>query len=603
MNGKRHFENTDDVQSKKAKSTDSRSKNHISLEYNPTLNDEYNFNDASSHGGPTFRAIEEDDESLSFDYGIDCLDDFDDANRQPVAGCMDWIQQHIFLGTDPKLILQSLLPSSVTLPENMDALMMWKLILDMLTDPKPREKLPHINTLDHAIHLLATRKNILVLTGAGVSVSCGIPDFRSRNGIYARLSEEYPDLPDPQAMFDINYFRCNTHPFYKFAREIYPGKFKPSLSHRFIKQLERNDILLRNYTQNIDTLEREAGICRVIECHGSFSTASCTNCHHKVTSNDIREDILNQVTPLCSKCPVLEDTLSVMKPDIVFFGESLPKVFHDHVEKDIKQVDLLIVIGSSLKVRPVNLIPNQIPAEVPQILINREPLPHMNFDIELLGNCDAIIAHLCKELGGDWCDVLEGFEVPTLSQDVLLSFSSKCIKSQQDALKSKNNEQQNAGKLKNSEKQDVGKSKNNEQQDVGKLKNIEQQNAGKLKNSEQLDVGKLKNSEQLDVGKSKNREQQVDGSLNSEIESSSLSIPHKKENKEITFIFHPPSRYIFHGADIGQCQLSDDNDEDPTSTETLSRDYEKSDGNCTKVFEKDNASDDKNINTLTAMRG
>lgn len=85
MNGKRHFENTDDVQSKKAKSTDSRSKNHISLEYNPTLNDEYNFNDASSHGGPTFRAIE-DDESLSFDYGIDCLDDFDDANRQPAAG-------------------------------------------------------------------------------------------------------------------------------------------------------------------------------------------------------------------------------------------------------------------------------------------------------------------------------------------------------------------------------------------------------------------------------------------------------------------------------------------------------------------------------------
>ena len=53
-----------------------------------------------------------------------------------------------------------------------------------------------------------------------MSVSCGIPDFRSRDGIYARLSKEYPDLPDPQAMFDINYFRYNTKPFYKFAKVL-----------------------------------------------------------------------------------------------------------------------------------------------------------------------------------------------------------------------------------------------------------------------------------------------------------------------------------------------------------------------------------------------
>ncbi len=57
---------------------------------------------------------------------------------------------------------------------------------------------------------------------------------------------------------------------YLFIQEIYPGKFKPSLSHRFIHQLEKNNKLLRNYTQNIDTLEREAGITRVIECHGEM---------------------------------------------------------------------------------------------------------------------------------------------------------------------------------------------------------------------------------------------------------------------------------------------------------------------------------------------
>lgn len=76
-------------------------------------------------------------------------------------------------------------------------------------------------------------QNIIVLTGAGVSVSCGIPDFRSRDGIYARLAVEFPDLPDPQAMFDINYFSRDPRPFFKFARDIYPGKFKPSPCHRY----------------------------------------------------------------------------------------------------------------------------------------------------------------------------------------------------------------------------------------------------------------------------------------------------------------------------------------------------------------------------------
>lgn len=68
-----------------------------------------------------------------------------------------------------------------------------------------------------------------------VSVSCGIPDFRSRNGIYSRLAIDFPDLPDPQAMFDIQYFSQDPRPFFKFAREIYPGQFKPSPCHRYEK--------------------------------------------------------------------------------------------------------------------------------------------------------------------------------------------------------------------------------------------------------------------------------------------------------------------------------------------------------------------------------
>lgn len=85
----------------------------------------------------------------------------------------------------------------------------------------------------------------------------------------------------------------------------------------------------------------------------------------------------------------------IMKPDIVFFGEGMPDEFHASMALDKEQCDLIIVIGSSLKVRPVALIPCALPAHVPQILINREPLRHMVFDVELLGDCDVIVNQLC----------------------------------------------------------------------------------------------------------------------------------------------------------------------------------------------------------------
>ncbi|XP_036347930.1 NAD-dependent histone deacetylase sirtuin-1-like, partial [Rhagoletis pomonella] len=227
-------------------------------------------------------------------------------------------------------------------------------------------------------------------------------------------------LPDPQAMFDISYFSRDPRPFFKFAREIYPGQFKPSPCHCFIKLLEEKQKLLRNYTQNIDTLEKVAGIKNVIECHGSFSTASCTKCKVKCTADAIRADIFSQRIPVCTRCqPNVHQSVNasdavsgsdlrqlvengIMKPDIVFFGEGLPEEFHTVMAGDKDRCDLLIVIGSSLKVRPVALIPSSIPANVPQILINREQLHHLEFDVELLGDSDVIINQLCHRLGNDW---------------------------------------------------------------------------------------------------------------------------------------------------------------------------------------------------------
>ena len=109
---------------------------------------------------------------------------------------------------------------------------------------------------------------------------------------------------------------------------------------------------------------------------------------------DIEEEIFSQKVPECKKCKE-----GIMKPDIVFFGENLPKTFHDCFAADRNEVDLLIVMGSSLKVAPVANVMHKIPLRVPQILLNMESLRHMaNFDIHLLGYSDVVVEALRKSL-------------------------------------------------------------------------------------------------------------------------------------------------------------------------------------------------------------
>ncbi|KAF7308536.1 Deacetylase sirtuin-type domain-containing protein [Mycena chlorophos] len=286
-----------------------------------------------------------------------------------------------------------------------------------------RDKLPDYNTVEDAVRLIRDSRRILILTGAGISVSCGIPDFRSQDGIYASLRQngQY-DLDDPQQMFDISYFRENPA-----GTQIYPSNFTPSPSHRFIKLVENKGQLLRNYTQNIDTLETLAGVTQVLQCHGSFATASCLSCRRQVTGTEIEAEILAQVVPLCSVCNVPQPESKpkkkrkgkaewesddddeadgpayppwIMKPNITFFGEKLSDHFDQSLAADRNEVDLLLVIGTSLKVAPVADILAHLPHSVPQILINKTPIRHINPDIILLGNADDIIMHLCLKL--DW---------------------------------------------------------------------------------------------------------------------------------------------------------------------------------------------------------
>ena len=355
--------------------------------------------DSSSAAVLTPRAAsEEEDEDVE-----SCASDVSDLSLlsgeewKPLSGPLQWVQRQVDKGSlTPREMLQHLLPHA-SIPQDCDSVTLWRMIVGILSQPPKRTRLTHVNTLDDVVQLIRRSERIIVLTGAGVSVSCGIPDFRSRDGVYARLSVEFPTLPDPQSMFDIHYFRRDPRPFFKFAKEIYPGQFAPSVSHRFIKLIETHGKLLRNYTQNIDTLEEVCGLKRVINCHGSFSTATCTRCGLQVRAQEIQADVLEQRIPLCPRCPDSpSERMAVMKPDIVFFGESLSDQFHSAMAADKDECDLLLVMGSSLKVRPVALIPSSIDPSVPQILINREPLDHVNFDVELLGDCDVIVQELSR---------------------------------------------------------------------------------------------------------------------------------------------------------------------------------------------------------------
>ncbi|CAM9524340.1 unnamed protein product, partial [Phaeothamnion confervicola] len=250
------------------------------------------------------------------------------------------------------------------------------------------------STLDQLVEALETRKHIVVVVGAGISVNCGIPDFRSADGVYKMAEDLDLGLTSPDELFDLEAFRRNPQPFYKFAPALYPGAHTPSATHRFLKLLQDRRVLQRVYTQNIDGLEEKAGIDRYVACHGSFASASCLACARRFSPDDIRGSVMAREVP---RCPSLCGGL--IKPNITFFGEKLGCSVSSSLETDRKKADLLLVIGTSLQVAPVSKILSFMPRGIPQILINRELVaPPSNvsngFDVNLLGDCDVVVKHL-----------------------------------------------------------------------------------------------------------------------------------------------------------------------------------------------------------------
>ena len=245
----------------------------------------------------------------------------------------------------------------------------------------------YIKSMDEVMEKIRNANNIVAVIGAGASVG---PDFRSPGGLYDQIARSGA-LEDPYKVFDMEYFTQDPSVFWKFAHLIFPSTDpEHSQTHYFLAELEKKGKLLRVYSQNVDTLEVGIPNEKLRCVHGSWRENKCMSCGTVHTIEDLRECVNNKEVPACKQCG------AHIKPGIVFFGQKTNMEDED-IEYDSEHADLLIVVGTSLRVAPVSFIP-EIMHKVPSILINREPVS-CEFNAELLGDCDDVVMAIENDLG------------------------------------------------------------------------------------------------------------------------------------------------------------------------------------------------------------
>jgi NAD-dependent deacetylase len=194
--------------------------------------------------------------------------------------------------------------------------------------------------------LIAESDRVVALTGAGISVPSGIPDFRTPGeGLWAKV--------DPMAVATIDAFHRDTKRFWDFYRPRFHdlADKEPNPAHEALAELERRGLLDAVVTQNVDRLHRKAGSREVIEVHGSIATASCTSCSATYPLEQVESLFDDDGIAACTCCA------GKVKPDVVLFGEFLPAEAMARAEELCSSADLLLCVGSSLEVHPVAGLP------------------------------------------------------------------------------------------------------------------------------------------------------------------------------------------------------------------------------------------------------
>ena len=199
--------------------------------------------------------------------------------------------------------------------------------------------------------------------GAGVSTESGLKDYRSKDGIY-HTAKEYGRSPEEILSSDC--FFGDTDLFYRFFRDFFMGKAEPNRTHLALARLERSGRDVSVVTQNIDGLHQKAGSSKVFELHGTTSTLHCVSCHEKYSLDYLRENGEN--VPRCRSCG------SVIKPDVILYGEQLDDKVVQGALKAISEADLLIIGGTSLAVYPAAGFVHYFGGD-DIVIINRETTP------------------------------------------------------------------------------------------------------------------------------------------------------------------------------------------------------------------------------------
>lgn len=223
--------------------------------------------------------------------------------------------------------------------------------------------------------LIKNAKNIVVLTGAGISTESGIKDFRSGTGIY-QMAPEY--------ILSLNYFYEHPKKFYQFAVEkLYHPDAEPNIGHNILAKWENEGRISHIITQNIDALHQRAGSQNVIEFHGTMKTASCMNCGKKYSTEEMVRR-MNEMDDfyVCCHCVTKNRKDHYIKPDVVLFGDTGDWFTHEGFQSIIyiiNQADCILVLGTSLHVTPFSMFPQYRRDGVPMIIINKGDTPY-DFD-------------------------------------------------------------------------------------------------------------------------------------------------------------------------------------------------------------------------------
>jgi NAD-dependent deacetylase len=226
----------------------------------------------------------------------------------------------------------------------------------------------------------------VALTGAGISVPSGIPDFRTPGeGIWEKV--------DPMEVAHIDAFRRDPARFWGFYRQRLRmlGDKEPNGAHRALAELERRGLLEAVITQNIDTLHTRAGSERVIEVHGSIRTSSCQTCGAQFPLEQVESLFGDDGAALCAECG------GAVKPDVVLFGELLPDRAMAEAESLAALADLMLCVGSSLEVYPVAGLPSVTLGRGGRLaVITKGPTPFdrdatVRMDGDVVADLDAVL--------------------------------------------------------------------------------------------------------------------------------------------------------------------------------------------------------------------